>query len=220
MAGRSIAPAQQAQDTKINEGFATDYSNIVDAEKNAPGNIGKYDLMKQYLAKVNTGKAAPSIQSLKSYAAYFAPDLAKSWTQDVPYAQAAAALSNEIALQLRNPATGAGMPGSMSNSDRDFLTSMTASAANDPRAIPMMLDARIALEKRAQDIGKLARQYRSENGKIDEGFYQKVQDFADSHPLFPSNMGGQSAPSNAQDGMTGTYKGKPVIMRNGKWQYQ
>lgn len=221
MAGRSISPAQQAQDTKINEGFANDYSNIIDAEKNAPGNIGKYDLMKSYLSKVNTGKAAPSIQTLKSYAAYFAPDLAKSWTQDVPYAQAASALSNEIALQLRNPATGAGMPGSMSNSDRDFLTSMTASAANDPRAIPMMLDARIALEKRAQDIGQLARQYRQQNGKIDEGFYQKVQDFANNHPLFPQNMGMQSQVSTqVSNGATGTYKGKPVVFKDGKWQYQ
>ena len=76
------------------------------------------------------------------------------------------------------------MPGSMSNSDRDFLVSMTANTANDPRAIPLMLDMRIALEKRAQEVGQLARNYRQQNGTIDENFYKQLQDYSNSHPMF------------------------------------
>lgn len=189
---------QAAQNTAIGEGQAKDYLSVIDAERAAPGNIAKYELMKNYLGKIETGKLAPSVLGLKSVAAYIAPNLAKEWTKDVPYAQASASLSNEIALQLRNPQGGAGMPGSMSDSDRNFLVSMTANSANDPRAIPLMLDARIAMEKRSQEVGKLARDYRQQNGRIDEGFYQQLQDWSNAHPMFkgidPGASGSASGP--------------------------
>lgn len=190
--------SQVAQNSLIGEGQGKDYLSVLDAEKAAPGNIAKYELMKNYLGKVETGKLAPSVLGLKAVAAYVAPNLTKDWTKDVPYAQASASLSNEIALQLRNPQGGAGMPGSMSDSDRNFLVSMTANSANDPRAIPLMLDARIAMEKRSQEVGKLARDYRQQNGRIDEGFYQKLQDWSNTHPMFkgvdPGASGSASGP--------------------------
>ena len=176
------------QNNVIAKGQGEDYLNIVKAEKDATGNIAKYDLMKSYLSKVETGKLAPSVLGLKSVAAYVAPNLAKEWTKDVPYAQASAALSNEIALQLRNPQGGAGMPGALSDRDREFLVSMTANSANDPRAIPIMLDARIAMEKRAQEVGRMAREYRSKNGRVDEGFYEELRAYSESHPLFAGVM--------------------------------
>ncbi len=175
---------QVEQNNVVAKGQGQDYLNIIDSEKQAPGNIAKYDLMKQYLGKIDTGKLAPSVLGLKSLAAYVAPNVAKDFTKDLPYAQAVSALSNEIALQLRNPTGGAGMPGSMSNSDRDFLVSMTANTANDPRAIPLMLDMRIAMEKRAQEVGQIARDYRRQNGTLDEGFYQQLQTYSNAHPMF------------------------------------
>lgn len=179
-----LVSAQTEQNTSIAKGQAQDYLNIIDSEKQAPGNIAKYSLMKDYLGKIDTGKLTPTVLTLKQYAASVAPNAAKDFTKDLPYAQAVSALSNEIALQLRNPTGGAGMPGSMSNSDRDFLVSMTANTANDPRAIPLMLDMRIALEKRAQEVGQLARNYRQQNGTIDENFYKQLQDYSNSHPMF------------------------------------
>lgn len=175
---------QAQQNNVIAEGQGKDFLNIIDSEKQAPGNIAKYQLMKDWLGKVDTGKLAPTVLGLKSVASYIAPNLTKDWTKDVPYAQAVSALSNEIALQLRNPAGGAGMPGSMSDSDRNFLTSMAANTSDTPQAIQLKLDMRIALEKRSQQIGQIARNYRQQHGTLDEGFYQAVQDFANTHPLF------------------------------------
>jgi len=186
---------QGTQDTEIAKSQGQDFVGIVQAEKNAPANIAKLDLLKNYLSKVDTGKAAPTVMTLKAYAAYFAPDLAKEWTKDVPYAQAAASLSNEMALQLRSPQGGAGMPGALSNSDREFLTSMSASSANDPRAIPLMIDARIAMEKRSQEVGKLAREYRQRNGKIDDGFYSVLAQYSAAHPLFQGMQAPTAAPA-------------------------
>lgn len=195
--GRTKAPEVQAQDTEIAKAQGVDYTSILTAERSAPGNIGKYELLKDYLGKVNTGRLAPTVQGLKSIAAYVAPDLAKEWTKDVPFAQAATALSREMALQLRNPAGGAGMPGALSDSDRKYLESMVPGLANDPRSVPVLLDMKIAMEKRAQDIGKIARDYRKQYGRIDEGFYAAVQDFANRNPLFnaspaPAAPGGWS----------------------------
>jgi hypothetical protein len=198
-AAESAIETQAAQNTEIAKTQGKEYTDIVTAERQAPNNIGRLDLMKKYLSNVGTGKAAPTVLSLKAYASYFAPELAKSFTKDVPFAQAASALSNELALQLRNPSQGGGMPGSLSNSDRDFLASMTANVANDPRSIPLMLDARIAIEKRNQEVGKMARQYYGQHGKIDEGFYQQVQDYATAHPVF-SNMALPGAPSGLPAG--------------------
>lgn len=192
-AAKGQIAAQTAQDTKIAEGGAQDYMAAVTAERQAPQNIAKYNMLRDYFGRVETGKLAPTVQSLKAVAAYVAPDLAKEWTKDVPFAQAATALANEMALQLRNPAAGAGMPGQMSDQDRKYLQQMVASAANDPRAIPLMIDARIAVEKRNQDIGQMAREYRARRGVIDEGFYQVIADYAAKHPLFPNVAAAESA---------------------------
>lgn len=225
VAGQSPSPAQQGQDTEVAKGFGNDYLSLVKGEAGAPANIAKYERMKELYSQVATGKLAPTTQTLKSIAAYAFPDLAKSWTADVPYAQAASALSNAMALEMRNPAGGAGMPGALSDADRKYLQSMVSSVESDPRAIPMVLDAKIALEQRNRDIGKLAREYRKQNGRIDEGFYQVTQDYADSHPLFenvamPGAKQETKAAPQVSDGATGTYNGRKVVFKGGKWQFQ
>ncbi len=183
-AAKAAIATQASQNTKIADTFANDYADAVKAEKTAPATIQKYEHLKGMWAQVETGKLAPSVQNLKTIAAYVAPEVAKEWTKDVPYYQAAQALSNAMALELRNPAGGAGMPGSLSDADRQYLQSMISSAQNDPRAIPMILDAKIALEKRNQDMGKIARTYRQQHGTVDEGLYEQFQRYADTHPLF------------------------------------
>jgi hypothetical protein len=192
-AAESAIATQAAQNTDVAKAFGNDYVDMVKAEKGAPANIQKYQYLKGLWGDVNTGKFAPTTQAIKATAAYFAPDLAKSFTKDVPAFQAAQALSNAMALELRNPAGGAGMPGSLSDADRQYLQSMISSAQNDPRAIPLILDAKISLEKRNQDLGRIARDYRaSHGGVLDEGVYQAFQDYSNAHPLFK-----QAAPASA-----------------------
>jgi hypothetical protein len=145
---------QASQNTGVADAFGKDYVDMVKAEKMAPANIQKYNNLKSLYSQVSTGKLAGQVQGLKQLAAYVAPDLAQSWTKDVPYAQAATALSNAMALELRNPAGGAGMPGSLSDADRQYLQSMISSVQTDPRAIPMILDTKIALETAQSGLGR------------------------------------------------------------------
>jgi hypothetical protein len=111
---------------------------------------------------------------------------------DVAPAQAARALANQLALEMRNPAGGAGMPGAMSDKDREFLIQMIPSLESDPGAVNKMIEYRVRLEKRSQRVAKMARDYRKKNGKFDEGFFDELQVWSDKNPLFPE--AGQAAP--------------------------
>jgi hypothetical protein len=127
-------------------------------------------------------------------------------TDDTALVDAAQAISRDLALQLRNPAGGAGMPGAMSDSDRQYLTSMVAGTETTPEAIPFMLDAARRVEQRNKDVAEIARKYKAaHNGAIDDGVYDEITAYANAHPLFTDEdarrigalgkaSGGQPAP--------------------------
>jgi len=60
-------------------------------------------------------------------------------TRGIPEAQAATSLINEMALQTRSTGNGTGMPGSMSDQDRNFLVSINPSLSNLPEANAIMI---------------------------------------------------------------------------------
>jgi hypothetical protein len=103
---------------------------------------------------------------------------------DVAPAQAARSLTNQLALEMRNPAGGAGMPGALSDKDREFLMQSIPGLENDPAAIGTMIDYRVRLAKREQQVAKMARAYRKKNGKFDEGFFDELQEWSEKNPLF------------------------------------
>ncbi|HMA21653.1 MAG TPA: hypothetical protein VKO87_12675, partial [Gemmatimonadaceae bacterium] len=50
------------------------------------------------------------------------------------------------------------------------------------------------LRQREMEVAKVARQYRKQNGHLDEGFYDALQNYADTHPLFPKEAPASVAP--------------------------
>ena len=181
---RGMAPAQQAQETELSKMFGDVYTAAVKAELGAPASIAKYRRLGDLYSNVSTSKVYPAIAQVKSVAAGLFPDAAKNWTADLPPAQAAEAISRGMALELRNPASGMGMPGAMSDADREFLRSMVPNWELDPRSIPLMVEAKILLHEREMQVGKLARAYRKEHGIVDEGLIQVLSDYSEKNPLF------------------------------------
>jgi len=93
------------------------------------------------------------------------------------------ALTKRLALAVRNPAGGEGMPGSMSNSDRDFLVATVPGLALTEQGNAYLL---IVMERQLQrdiELAKLAEQHFRENG-THEGFQQKASDYAEANPMF------------------------------------
>jgi hypothetical protein len=186
---------ESAFQKRLGQEMGDQYANLLKADMNAPATIGKYERLSGLLSSVNTGKFKGATTDLKAAAKSLGIDLnALGVTDDVAPAQAARALSNQIALELRNPAGGAGMPGALSDKDREFLIASIPGLENDPQAIGKMIEYRVKLARREQEVAKKARAYRKKNGRFDESFYDELQEWSDKNPLFPN---AQPAPKPA-----------------------
>jgi hypothetical protein len=161
------------------------YAGLLKADMKSPGVISKYQRLGQLLSNVNTGKFRGTTLELKAAAKSMGFDLnAMGIADDVAPAQAARALSNLLALENRNPSGGAGMPGALSDKDREFLVQTIPGLENDPAAIGTMIDYRVRLERRSQEVARKAREYRRKHGKFDDGFFDELQEWSNKNPLF------------------------------------
>ena len=143
------------------------------------------DRMESLMEGLNTGKYTNSILELKRAAKAAGIDLATyGITDDVAPLEAARALSNAIALELRNPSGGAGMPGALSDSDREFLKSMTPGIETTPEGRKLMIETRRRLNKVNREVAELARKYERKNGRFDSGFYQELEEWSKGRNVF------------------------------------
>lgn len=94
------------------------------------------------------------------------------------------ALANQAALEARNPAGGAGMPGALSNEDRVFLQSMSGGLSMTTQGRKMLLNSRKMLAERSSQEAKIVREYARKNGgRLDVGVYDALEELA-AKPLF------------------------------------
>lgn len=218
---RRRASAQQVnvntkQETKeaqtVGEEFGKQYAAVLKAGAEAPTKLSKLDRMEQLMTGVQTGKLTPAMTQIAS----IAESLGIKIDPKLGAKQGLEALSNEIALTLRNPSGGAGMPGAMSDKDREFLVSMTPGLAKTPEGNRLIIETARKLAKRDQEVAKLAREYRRKNGSMDEGFYDELAEFSAKNPLF-----GEQAALMDMGAPTATGpNGEKLILRNGQWVQQ
>jgi len=171
---------EKAEAKKVGEMFGEQYANIQGAGFTAQRTIDRFNRLGQLLDGVNTGKFSDiGLEVAKTAAA-----AGFNIDPNMPNKEAARALSSEMALQLRNPAGGAGMPGAMSDKDREFLQQMTPNIATTPEGRKMMIETSTRIAKRDMKIASMARDYRKRKGQIDEGFYEELNDYSSKNPLF------------------------------------
>jgi hypothetical protein len=181
-----LPPQEKKFDEAVGKEFGEMYSNLLKADMNVPATVTKYERLGSLLSQVNTGKFTGTTVELKAMAKGLGIDLNSLGVADnVAPAQAAKSLSNQLALELRNPAGGAGMPGALSDQDRQFLLQMIPSLESDPGAVKQMIDYRVKLARREQQVARMARDYRRKNGRFDEGFFDELKEWSDKNNLFP-----------------------------------
>lgn len=183
---------EKAEAKKVGEGMGEMYVELQKAGAAAPAKLGKFDRMEQLMEGVNTGKLAPALTQV----AAVAESLGFNVDPKLGPKQAIEALANDMTLQMRNPSGGAGMPGALSDADREFLKSMSAGLSKTREGNKLIIQTGRALAKREQDVAKLAREYRKKNGSLDEGFYDELADFSAANPLF----GKRGTPVTTPDG--------------------
>jgi hypothetical protein len=182
----TLPPQEKKFDEAVGKEFGEQYAGLMKADMNAPANVAKYQRLGQLLKQAGTGKFTSTTTDIKAMAKGLGIDLNSMGVADnVAPAQAATALANQLALELRSPAGGAGMPGALSDQDRQFLLQMVPSLESDPNAWPKMIEYRVKLAQREQQVAKMARAYRKKSGRYDEGFYDELQEWSNKNPLFP-----------------------------------
>lgn len=183
-ASRTSVNVNQTQEKEENKAvgkyFGEQYSDIQKAGLSAGGKINRVERMNQLLEGVNTGKLAPLGVEIASTA----QSLGFNIDPKLGNKQAAEALANEMALEMRNPSGGAGMPGAMSDKDREFLKQIVPGIEKTPQGRKLITESMIKLANRDREVAKMARQYRKKNGTLDEGFFEQLQGYSDSNPLF------------------------------------
>ena len=136
---------------------------------------------------ISTGKFKGTTTEIKAAAKSFGVDLgALGVTDDVGPVQAATALANQFALQMRNPSQGAGMPGALSDRDVQILQSMIPNINMTPDGIRLLTDTMRKLYQRSIDSARIANDFmRTPEAKQDPlKLHTKLQEFANANPLF------------------------------------
>lgn len=173
-------PAEITEEQKVvGKYYGQQFTQLMDAERQARAQNAKLERLDQLFDEAYTGIGGKEVQSAKRALGILGLD-----TEGVGEAEAAQALSAEMALQLRNPAGGAGMPGAMSDRDREFLQSMIPSLATTAEGRKLMVATKKKLNQRSIDVAKMAREYRRKFGRLDENFYDQLAAYSDANPMF------------------------------------
>lgn len=193
-------PQEVKESEQVGTGLGKQYMTLQEDATNARGKLHQIDRLEQLYAGVNSGKLTPLGTELAAWASAFG---IKGIDKNLPNKQAAESIASQFALELRNPSGGAGMPGSLSDSDRQFLRSMVPNLSLEPESIKLMLETYRKLSERSIEVAKLARQYRRENPRksFDEDFYDYLEDhFKDKNLFGDTEQTGTSGASVTQRG--------------------
>lgn len=185
-----MSPKQEATAAANKEFQVTDAkarAQMYDAmQKGAMSNtakIAKFERVGNLLKDYDGGKMAQTGFEL----ARFGTSLGVTIDPKLPNKEAAVALANEVALDLRSTADGGGMPGALSDADREFLRSMTPQLGQTAEGRKKVIESRVAVWKREQKVAEMARQYRQKHGTVDEDFFNQLQAWSNRNPIFNAN---------------------------------
>lgn len=171
---------QSRYDQKQDEDFAQLNADTFKNANTAQTTLATLNRMEQALQGQRTGSfAGAELEIKKGLEALGVP------VGDKSGAELLRALGNSFALKLRDPSMGAGMPGALSDKDREFLTSMSPGLGNTPEGNTQLIDYFKRVNQRSLDTERLRQDYIRQKGRVDEGFRRAVTEFANANPLFP-----------------------------------
>lgn len=173
----------RATDQTVGKYIGEAWSGAIEGGKSARQDLANLDRMQSYLDQIKSGRIAPTTAAIDRWARGVGIDLGVN--PQAPVAEALASLSNQMALKLRDPSGGAGMPGALSDSDRRFLTEMVPSLVNTPEGNQLMIDYTRRLAERRLEMEKIALDHIKRNkGQVTADVLQEMADYGNSHPLF------------------------------------
>src|SRR3990167_8171625 len=171
---------EKAEAATVGKGYGEMFMTVQQDAVKSQASLNKYARMQQLLTNIQTGKLKPLTKEVSA----LGESLGFQVDPTLPAQQAFDALEKSMALEMRNPSGGAGMPGAMSDQDRSYLEKTVPGLANTKGGNALIIDAAKKMAQRSIDVAKMAREYRKKNGGINEGFFDELQTWAEKHPLF------------------------------------
>jgi hypothetical protein len=168
---------------------AEQYADLSKTYRDSWSNAGRMNGMLDTLDQlykdpnVTSGGLADNITGLKGIAASLNINIAGKSSED-----AIKSITNRFALELRNPSGGAGMPGSMSDSDRNFLSSIPPTLSNTPAGRELISYTMRAVNNRDKQIANLAQLYEEKNGRLDTKFVTEMRKWSDANPIMDAQQ--------------------------------
>lgn len=183
-AGPGIAvPSEAATEYDKNRAkdFAAQAADYQKGARTAGGTLRTLDQLEQLYKDPNVAKggAAESISALKNLATSAGVDV-----KGLGAEQGIQAITNKMALDARSTADGGGMPGAMSDADREFLRALTPNLSKSPEGRATIIEASRKLAQRQVQVAQLANAYERANGRLDAGFDRAVAELADKNQMF------------------------------------
>lgn len=184
-----------------------------EAPRAARSVLAQYEEIDRLLDGLETGKLAPQMTEVKRALAGLGADID---TTKLGRAEAATAIANAAALKLRDPSQGGGMPGAMSDADREYLRSMIPGLGMTPEGRKLAIEAQRRVYQRAQEEARLMREYQQgRGGRLDAGIYDALDNLA-QRPLFDAEFQRRinAAIGGVQPSQT-AYPASPVVQQGG-----
>lgn len=163
------------------EALANRYGELQADARKAQNRIGRLRAIDDLLSdpSVYTGTGARSINALKRAGqTLFGMDF-----EGVDKADTAQRFATEMALSFKED-----LPGPMSDADRQFLQEIPPNIGDTAQGRKLLVDLMSQKEQRKVELGRLARQYRQENGRLDDGWYDMASQYAEENPMFDQSM--------------------------------
>jgi hypothetical protein len=161
--------------------WAKQNQELMEASTKANSKIGQYQRMQSALKNPNVTTGAGGELTL------LAKQIAKAAgfnVEGVPETELVSSVSKQLALEIRNPSNGAGMPGAMSDGDRKFLAAIPPGLSTTKGGNALIADFAIRQERRNIEVNDLRRDYVKKNKRLDEGFHEVLHEWSKANPLF------------------------------------
>ena len=178
--------ANEAQDKETGKGYGERFQKIMAGRDAAQAKLNDLSLIEHLTLNPDTlmgpGTDAISLRLRRMLAAGGMPT---SELQSLNATQLYQSLMGKLALEARNPANGAGMPGAMSDADREFLQKIAGGTENTREANIANLRINQLKAKRDMETARNAAEYAANNGgRIDVHFDRLHDKWAQQNPLF------------------------------------
>jgi hypothetical protein len=179
-AQESQVAADAAQQTAVSKNYGEIFNNLQNSSMQNPAKMAKLSQIGNLLSDFEGGKFSQAGMELAQ--AFNSAGI--KMDSRLPNKEAATALANEVALENRSTASGAGMPGAMSDADREFLKQMGPQLAQTAEGRKSIIDARVKVMERENRVAAMSRQYRQKYGKLDDNFFTQLQEWSNRNHIF------------------------------------